>query len=1015
MQNGLRFMKYYKKCVLTILLMVGCTNITADICTQTFQNSVQSNTLGSTITFACGTKVLNNSTNALAIPIVNNPAGCATPTCGTSNCTSAGTTVSPLNLGSFQSSSNAGGNITIGANSTLTINNNTTDYNLVSVRSNATLNFSANPSGATIYRISSLELNNSATVNFATGDYWIDSLLQSGGQPITINIVGTGTTRIYLNTNTTISRPISWNVSNSASQLLIYAFNNLTINSSSASANAIIYAAGDVNLTNFTLNGALTAKNITLSGTSVITYNSAAVTAANFGTTCPFSSVSQFVVTAPSTGSYCQNMTVAVTAQNAMSQTETTYARQITLTTQSNAGTWISTTGGGALSSTVNGAATYQFVAGDNGVANFRLSYPNSGASPITIKAYQTDTPTILGNSGSINFAPSSLVITDNPVSGAPTAFSSAQTAGTNFTLYLTAYSGSSCGVVTNYTGTKTIRFYTTYVNPTTGTLNAKINGVNIANSVDAVQTTQPIIFNNGVATVIGSYSDAGQLMLNVADTASGGPSGQSGNFVVKPYQFAINIPGNSATQTTAPPAGAVSACLANAVFKKAGVPFTVNVQAQNAQGTVTPNYGLETVSQGILLTSSALLAPTNGRNGSTGLGTIGNGSTFSRVTGAGSPFTGAYYTGSNFYFDEAGCINLTVAVGTGSYLGAGNVSNSTVVGRFIPDHFSVSGNVPLLTTGCSGSFGSFTYLDKPFLYTTAPVLTVTAQSLQNTTTQNYTGNFWKLSNSALGNIYNKFYDPLRVGDIIPNLIFSAANSTPSFLDEGNGVGTFTFSDGGGFKIQRLSGSLAPPFRAEIQLNVPTITDSDGVICTGAGCVSGGFAFGLPTAGNGIAFTGTGTGSGKQFFQGRLIVLNSSGSQLLPLTLPMQTQVYTASGSTSGFAINALDSCTTFNSAANLTITQFGVSTIASLPASPATFSQGILNITLNAPTPAATGYVDVEANISTSAANLPWLQYNWPYNGITGTNFSANPRGRGTFGVFKGNDRVIYQQEITQ
>lgn len=990
----------------------------ADQCTQAFPGGIQSHDSGKNVKFSCGTQLLNNPTSVLSAESLNNPVGCSIKTCDSVNCRASGTPGNTLNLGPFQISSQIGGSRTIFGSQTLGgSGNTTTDYKDVNLVSFSTLNFSPKFSGVTTYRFSSITMDSNSTLNLQPGDYWINSLNINGNS--SINVVGTGTARVYIkNSISTGSARLLWNSGSSASKLLLYGYDNMNLGGTNSQINALVYCQQDVTLrNNIVVTGAITGEDINLNNNAQVIYDPDAVDDLDFGVTCPRSTVTQFGVNAPSTGTNCQNMTVTVTARNSSGQTVTNYTGQITITTQSNSGNWVSTTGGGTLSSTVNGAATYQYVTGDNGVVSFQLSYPSSGSSPIIIQAYQTNSSSIIGSSGAVNFIPASLLVTDtsvpNPPSASPPAFSTAQTAGTNFTLYLTAYSGSSCGIVTSYTGVKTLRFWTTYVNPTTGTINARINGTAIATSAAAAATTQSITFTNGVATVTGSYSDAGQLMLNVADTASGGPSGQSGNFVVKPAQFAINIPGNTAAQVTSPVSSAVSACVANAVFMKAGDPFTVNVQAQNAQGSVTPNYGNETISQGIRLQSSALLAPNPGRNGSANNGVIGNGAAFTRVTGSGAPFTGPYFTGSTFYFDEVGCINLMAGVGTGSYLGAGNVTNTVVVGRFTPHHFAVSGNAPTFRTGCSGAQGSFTYLDQSFVYNTSPVATVTAQALLNTTTQNYTGAFWKLANTVLGNNYNKQYYPVNVGDSIPALTLSAVNPTPVFSDGGNGTGTFTFSDGGGVKIQRLSGTLVPPFTSEIQLSIPTITDSDDVPCTGSGCASGGFAFGNTTLGNGIAFTGT--GGGKQFYHGALALLNVSGAQQLPLTLPMQAQFYSTARGTTGLAVNTLDSCTTFNSASNLRLTPSGISTSASLVGSPPTFSQGILNITLSAPSPSAAGYVDVEADLTATGANLPWLQYNWPYSGSASTNFVTNPRGRGTFGVFQGNDRIIYQQEVAQ
>src|SRR5207253_10029032 len=61
---------------------------------------------------------------------------------------------------------------------------------------------------------------------------------------------------------------------------------------------------------------------------------------------------------------------------------------------------------------------------------------------------------------------------------------------------------------------------------------------------------------------------------------------------------------------------------------------------------------------------------------------------------------------------------------------------------------FAVAYNTPSFATGCSA--GTFTYVGQKFSYTTAPVITVTAQNLSNATTTNYTGAVWQITNTSL-------------------------------------------------------------------------------------------------------------------------------------------------------------------------------------------------------------------------------------------------------------------------
>src|SRR5206468_8137592 len=123
------------------------------------------------------------------------------------------------------------------------------------------------------------------------------------------------------------------------------------------------------------------------------------------------------------------------------------------------------------------------------------------------------------------------------------------------------------------------------------------------------------------------------------------------------------------------------------------------------------------------------------------------------------------------------------------------NITSSAVnVGRFVPDHFAVVLNAPVFGTACAS--GDFTYVGQPFNYTTAPVITVTAQNFTNATTANYTGALWQITNASLtGWSYTAAgYTPTTSG--IPG-------TDPVIADSGGGAGTLTFSSGTGVLLPR--------------------------------------------------------------------------------------------------------------------------------------------------------------------------------------------------------------------
>jgi MSHA biogenesis protein MshQ len=74
------------------------------------------------------------------------------------------------------------------------------------------------------------------------------------------------------------------------------------------------------------------------------------------------------------------------------------------------------------------------------------------------------------------------------------------------------------------------------------------------------------------------------------------------------------------------------------------------------------------------------------------------------------------------------------------------------------------------------------------------------------------------------------------------------------------------------------------------------------------------------------------------------------------------------------------------------------------------TFANGIGQINLSAPN--QTGDVDVTLDLSATGANIPYLQHDWPQDGSDG-NFDDNPVARGSFGIYHGNDKTIYTEEV--
>jgi len=372
---------------------------------------------------------------------------------------------------------------------------------------------------------------------------------------------------------------------------------------------------------------------------------------------------------------------------------------------------------------------------------------------------------------------------------------------------------------------------------------------------------------------------------------------------------------------------------------------------------------------------------------------------------------------------------NVLVGGRYGCNFGSTAVTQSTGVsgfGRFIPDNFNVTYNVPAIAPACAG----FSYVGQTFNYTVAPVMTITARNgtnngLTNATTVNYAGSYAKFSNAQLAlapydtqaGRYLRF-DALGGGstpDLDRSGLPDPVTADPVISAFIAGVGSFTFSGGSGFGFARTTPSA--PFDADIALRLNVI-DTDNVAFGGNPA-----AFGAVSAGGGMLFSDgvAATTTDKLQRYGRLSIGGASGSQVLPLRLPVQAQYWTGTA----FATNTLDSCTTL-AANNVGLGNYSGSlnageTTPSIVNSP--LQAGRSAIRLSAPGSANPGSVDVALNLGSgatadacpafaptaTAGNKTHLRGAWC--NPPGT-YTKDPSAKARFGVTRGADQSIYRRE---
>ena len=695
-------------------------------------------------------------------------------------------------------------------------------------------------------------------------------------------------------------------------------------------------------------------------------------------------------------GLYCLNQAITITAVDSGGNPYTGYAGTVNLTTTTNRGTWTLSSGGGTLTDSVpdDGAASYVWNSA-NASATFALSY-RGGPAVVTANAVDAVTASIHddGTQGAITFSPSGFTVTSspfsNPAGGVP-AFASPQTAGNNFNVYLTAYgqtpTDATCGIITSYAGAKNLKFWSTYVNPATGTIAPTINGATIA-TVEGSAAAQSVTFTSGQATVTAKYKDAGSLSISMKDDTTGNPGlptgirGNTGTFVSVPANYNVTNIKRSSDNFANPAASTAT----GTVFATAGQSFTATITALESGGATTPNFGRESAAESVSFTTTLVLP------------VAGNAPA---VSGTAGTFTNGVATGTAFAWPEVGIMKLVPHIADGSYLGAGDVVGSATgnVGRFTPNSFAVALNTPVFGAGCST--GSFTYLGQPVTFTVAPVITVTALAFGGATTQNYTGSLFRLTNASLT---GRSYTPTPASPALDLTGLPAATSDPTIVDLGNGVGTLTFSAGSGLSFVR--GNAIAPFAANIALAVNVI-DLDAI--TAANPVTLG-------SGSGIAFSPSATQN-----YGRLVLRNRVGSELLDLPMSLTTEYYL--NATQGFTTNTGDNCTVAptlafsNYQANLAAGETcvrdtgnpGVSGVGCAAAAGASLRYrasalaGDFNLIFAAPGSGNDGAVTVTGTAP------GWLKYLW--SASSGT--PSNPTGLAVFGLFPGPASRIYQREV--
>jgi uncharacterized protein DUF6701 len=640
----------------------------------------------------------------------------------------------------------------------------------------------------------------------------------------------------------------------------------------------------------------------------------------------------------------------------------------------------------------------------------------------------------------------------------------------TNQTLYIqlkqsgiTVAGQDACEVPGYYNGARNVQIAAECINPDTCAGEQVVINGNPVNTYDtgsvpastASWTTVSMSFDgtDGVnidtdnkASLVFNYPDAGQMILYFESTINpAGPPGQtpsrtfagsSNNFVVRPFGFRIDdfSPTNpAATDGT------------GGVITKAGQNFTADITAVVWESTdddgsqpgstaddgipdansdltgnaTTPNFGNESTAV-IADISHTLIAPdpaviTGAESGSL----TGNGN----VPG----FASGVIDDHTMSWDEVGIIQLDVNESNNDYLGGGQDITGQIpfLGRFTPANLTVAVNGGTnFEDACTA--GSFTYMGQEFYFdpaaNDAPRIRVRGVNTSGGITFNYdTTEFFKLDTTTLPRSYVDQSGAAASFDFLAGGIVEYQN-----LQEDNNPNGNIFlrlqdgSDGDHFTYIRVSEEA--PFTGSVDLTFKAagLIDTDEVCYDGDG---DSICDALPptplSTDDDFAF-GNITGTSQRF--GRLNIGTAVGSELLPISVPFQTEYHDGTG----FVVNTDDDCTLIDDVSPVNaipdlildnsiesiVTDGDIQICVAGGTSTFTLTNPTLvggdgGLSFSAPGTNCIGYSDISLDLT--ALGINFLQYDWLTDDGS---YDDDPTGRVDFGLFEGPNSFIYIRE---
>ena len=738
-------------------------------------------------------------------------------------------------------------------------------------------------------------------------------------------------------------------------------------------------------------------------------YEADAATISNFMTLNTGGCLDHYAITDGGTGLTCQLSQVTVLPQTA-SNSQYVDNSLVHLTTSDGTGTWSLLNGHGTLNSTGSNSGTATYLFNSESQVILGLTHPAAG----TITAHVTDG--IYSDTSSIPLVISACAVGKfnacevtatrcTPTVGA-TAYANLYTklANTAFALDMVAVQVSGA---LDLTFSKAVNV-NLLVNNSAPTISATSNcpttqlatiPLNGGAAVTLTSGRPPVgglsVSSTAFSSVSPNYSAYRDVRVQFVCTAancppSGGTWCATDAFTVRPQSFTVSSTANADSTGT-------SATAAPVVKTGTAFPLTVNSTTVGYDGS--PNITL-TKAEWLSAPAAGRAAPGVGNL----LGSFTTGATLATGNGAAGNFTyddvgyfrlqaGAIYD-SNYASISGDLGNGDCVSGTGTSSDYSNtltggkygceIANTLATnyfGRFIPDHLDTAVVATATTpmpcpTGvtCPVLYSGFVYSGEPFSLTVSARNTTTCSggTPDVCTTQNYTGSFAKAETLTAWD---------AVGSTLTQNPGGGAVSNNSILATVFAAGIATTA------TPSYAFTTVPTVPTNIYLRA-TETAGDGV-----------------TSLRSTSPTTTSIEGGVAVASGQIKISNAYGSELLPLTLTATAQFY----SSSGWATSSTDSLTPFSTSSIISNVVSGLSgstiagTVVTDTCANTVFCKGVKNFTL------------------TNSAKIPGITdicINSPGYLLHGAVLCApstagvTNSGRATFGVYKGNNSIIYMRE---